>query len=144
MSEGARVPCPLQAAPVRHTFPASECPHPRSEPPMADIFNEREKGYEAKFKLDSELRFKAQSRSNKLFGQWLGEKLGLSEAEREAYGKELVMARLNAPVREELIKKIMKDIAARKANITEHEVRKELDRLYAVALEQIAKDQGKK
>ncbi len=111
---------------------------------MADIFDEREKAYEAKFKLDSELRFKAQSRSNKLFGQWLGEKLGLTEAEREAYGKELVVARLNAPVREELIKKIMKDIAAHKVNVTEHEVRKQLDRLYTIALEQIAKEQGKK
>ncbi|MCC7017338.1 MAG: DUF1476 domain-containing protein [Rhodospirillales bacterium] len=111
---------------------------------MADIFEEREKAYEAKFKLDSELRFKAQSRSNKLFGQWLGEKLGLTEAEREAYGKELVAARLNAPLREELIKKIMKDIAAHKANVTEHEVRKQLDRLYTIALEQVAKEQGKK
>jgi hypothetical protein len=111
---------------------------------MADIFEEREKAYEAKFRHDSELRFKAQSRSNKLFGQWLGEKLGMSAAEREAYGKELVVARMDAPVREDLIKKVMKDIAAHKVAITEHEVRKQLDRLYTVALEQVAKEQGKK
>ena len=111
---------------------------------MADIFEEREKAFEAKYKRDSEVRFKAQSRSNKLFGQWLGEKLGLTEAERESYGKELVAARLDYPVREDLIKKVMKDIAARKAAITEHEVRKQLDRLYTVALEQVAKEQGKK
>ena len=111
---------------------------------MADIFEAREKAYEAKFKLDSESRFKAQSRSNKLFGQWLGEKIGLSQAESEAYGKELVVARMDAPVREDLIKKVMKDIAAHKADITEHEVRKQLDRLYTVALEQIVKEQGKK
>ena len=111
---------------------------------MADIFGAREKAYEAKFKLDSESRFKAQSRSNKLFGQWLGEKIGLSQAESEAYGKELVVARMDAPVREDLIKKVMKDIAAHKADITEHEVRKQLDRLYVVALDQVAKEQGKK
>ncbi|MSO85055.1 MAG: DUF1476 domain-containing protein [Rhodospirillales bacterium] len=111
---------------------------------MADKFDEREKAYEAKFKLDSESRFRAQARSNKLFGQWLGEKLGLSQAEREAYGKELVAARMDKPIREDLIKKVMEDIAARKATITEAEVRKELDRFYAAALEQIAQEQGKK
>ena len=111
---------------------------------MADIFEAREKAYEAKFKLDSESRFKAQARSNKLFGQWLGERLGLSQAEREAYGKELVAARMDKPIREDLIKKVMKDIADRHANITEAQVRKELDRLYAVALEEVAKEKAKK
>ena len=111
---------------------------------MADTFDERKKGFEAKFQLDSELRFKAQSRSNKLFGQWLGEKLGMSEAERVSYGKELVVARMDKPIREDLIQKVMKDIAARKADIAEAEVRKQLDHFYAVALEQIAKEQGQK
>ena len=113
---------------------------------MADIFEQREKGYEAKHKHDQDVRFKAQSRSNKLFGQWLGEKLGMSEAERQAYGKELVVARMDNPVREDLIKKVMKDIAAHKANITEAEVRKQMDRLYTVALEEVTKEkaQGKK
>ena len=111
---------------------------------MADIFEQREKAYEAKHSRDQEVRFKAQSRSNKLFGQWLGEKLGLTEAERESYGKELVVARMDKPIREDLIKKVMADIAAHKVTITEAEVRRELDRFYAAALEQIAKEQGKK
>ena len=111
---------------------------------MADKFEEREQAFEAKFKLDSEQKFKAQSRSNKLFGQWLGKKLGMSEAEWEAYGKELVITRMDALEREDLIKKVMKDIAARKANITEAEVRKEMDRFYATAIEQVAREQGKK
>ena len=110
---------------------------------MADIFEQREKGYEAKHKHDQEVRFKAQSRSNKLFGQWLGEKLGMSEAERVAYGKELVVARMDKPIREDLIQKVMKDIADRKANITEAEVRKQLDRMYVAALEEITREQGK-
>ena len=33
-------------------------------------FNEREKAFEAKFKLDEELRFKATARRNKLLGLW--------------------------------------------------------------------------
>ena len=110
---------------------------------MADIFEQREKAYEAKHSHDQEVRFKAQSRSNKLFGQWLGEKLGLTEAERASYGKELVVARMDKPIREDLIKKVMMDIAAHKANVTEAEVRKQMDRLYTVALEEVVKEQGK-
>lgn len=111
---------------------------------MSDIFSEREKAFEAKYKHDQDLKFQAQSRSNKQFGQWLGEKLGLSAAAQEAYGKELVAARLNTLVREELIKKIMKDIAAHKADIDEREVRKALDRFYAIAQEEVAKERAEK
>lgn len=111
---------------------------------MSDIFSQREKAFEAKYKHDQDLKFQAQSRSNKQFGKWLGEKLGLSEAEQESYGKELVAARLNTLVREELIKKIMKDIAAQKADIGEDEVRKALNRFYATALEEVAKEQAAK
>ena len=42
---------------------------------MAD-FNEREKAFEAKFKLDEELKFKATARRNRLLGHWAGEKMG--------------------------------------------------------------------
>ncbi len=111
---------------------------------MSDIFSEREKAFEAKYKHDQDLKFQAQSRSNRQFGQWLGEKLGLSAAEQESYGKELVAARLNTLIREELIKKIMKDIAAHKAAIGEGEVRKALDRFYKTALEEVAKEQAAK
>ena len=111
---------------------------------MSDFISEREKAFEAKYKHDQDLKFQAQSRSNKQFGQWLGEKLGLSAAAQEAYGQELVAARLNTLVREELIKKIMKDIASHKADISEPEVRKALDRFYAIAQEEVAKERVEK
>ena len=39
-------------------------------------FNEREQGFEKKFALDSELKFKAESRRNKAVAEWAGAKLG--------------------------------------------------------------------
>ena len=42
-------------------------------------FSDREKGQEAKFALDSELRFKAEARRNRLLGMWAAEHMGLSE-----------------------------------------------------------------
>ena len=55
-------------------------------------FDKREEGFEKKFALDEELRFKANARRNKLLGHWAAEKLGLTGADAEAYAKTVVMA----------------------------------------------------
>ena len=41
-------------------------------------FDKREEGFESKFALDEELKFKAEARRNRLLGLWVAEKLGLS------------------------------------------------------------------
>ncbi len=105
-----------------------------------DVFKEREKGFEAKYKLDQEKRFKVQNRCNKLLGYWLADQFGMTSAEKEAYAKELVMADLEKPGSDDLMRKVMKDIEARKAQITEHVVRKQMEKLYAVAVEQVNKE----
>ena len=40
-------------------------------------FDKREEGFEKKFALDEELKFKAEARRNKLLGLWAAEKLGI-------------------------------------------------------------------
>ena len=40
-------------------------------------FDKREEGFEKKFAVDEELKFKAEARRNKLFGLWVANKLGL-------------------------------------------------------------------
>lgn len=111
---------------------------------MADVFNEREKGFEAKFKLDEELKFKATSRGNKMLAEWVGERFGMSADQRQAYGKELAIADLDKPGHDDLLDKIMKDAEARNITLVRAEVEKEIRRCHAVALEQVARDQGKK
>ena len=44
---------------------------------MTNSFSDREKGFEAKFKLDQETEFRIAARRNKLLGTWLAEKLGV-------------------------------------------------------------------
>ena len=51
---------------------------------------DREQGFERKFVLDEETRFKAAARRNKLLGMWAAEKLGKSGADAEAYAREVV------------------------------------------------------
>ncbi|MCU0839376.1 MAG: DUF1476 domain-containing protein [Rhodospirillales bacterium] len=62
---------------------------------MTDTFRERERGEEAKFKLDGERHFKVLCRRNKLFGLWAANRLGLSATDAEDYAKNLVMMLLD-------------------------------------------------
>ena len=48
-------------------------------------FDEREKSFEKKFAMDQDLKFKAEARRNKLLGEWVAAKLGLSGAAVEDY-----------------------------------------------------------
>lgn len=105
-----------------------------------DTFREREKSYEAKYKLDEELRFKAQSRRNKLLGLWAAERMGLNKAEAEGYAKEVVLADLQEPGEADVVRKLLKDFQDRKVGATEQEIDAEMKRLYGVALDQILED----
>ena len=55
-------------------------------------FDKREEGFEKKFALDEDLKFKAVARRNKLLGQLIAEKLGKSGDEAATYAKEVVAA----------------------------------------------------
>ena len=49
-------------------------------------FDKREEGFEKKFALDEELKFKAEARRDKLLGLWVADKLGLKPEEYEVAG----------------------------------------------------------
>ena len=50
---------------------------------MTDKFTEREKSFEKKFARDEELQFKVQARSNKYISEFVSEKLGKNEEEKQ-------------------------------------------------------------
>ncbi len=104
---------------------------------MADSFKEREKGEEFRYEMEQELQFKAESRRNRLLGEWLAHKFGLTSGEAEAYVKEVIVSDLAEPGIEDVIRKVMADIEERGAGITEEDVRAEMERLFSVALEQV-------
>lgn len=104
---------------------------------MSDAFKDREKGYEAKYQLDEELRFKAESRRNKLLGLWLAEAFGLTGSDADAYAREVVLSDLDEPGVEDVVRKVMGDIESRGISITEDEIRRKLDDLLHTAAEQL-------
>ncbi len=104
---------------------------------MADSFSKREKGEELKYEMDQELLFKAESRRNKLLGLWLAEIFGLTGDDANNYAKEVVIADLDEPGHEDVVRKVMSDIQQRNAPVTEDQVRKKMQDLESVALDQV-------
>ena len=105
-----------------------------------DTFREREKSYEAKYKLDEELKFKAQSRRNRLIGLWAAERMGLGTAEAESYAKEVVLSELEEPGDADVVRKLLEDFRSRRIAASEEEIDAEMKRLHAVAMDQILDD----
>jgi hypothetical protein len=100
-------------------------------------FDKREEGFEKKFALDEEQKFKAMARRNKLVGLWAAGKLGLSGADAEAYAKEVVMADFEEAGDDDVLRKIRKDFEAKGVAESEGQIRKTMDELMAQAVSQI-------
>ncbi len=106
---------------------------------FTDTINEREKSQEAKYKLDEEQRFKAQSRRNKLLGLWAAKRLGMTKAETEEFAGEVVLADFEEPGVGNVVRRVAGEFDKRGVEIAEQEIQLELERLYPIALEQIAR-----
>lgn len=104
---------------------------------MATTFDKREEGFEKKFAHDEELRFKAMARRNKLLGLWAAGLLGKSGADAEAYAKEVVLADFEEAGDNDVVRKVVKDLAGK--GVTEQQVRAQMAELLAKAVEQVQK-----
>src|SRR5665647_2732188 len=100
-------------------------------------FDKREEGFEKKFALDEEQKFKAEARRNKLLGLWVAEKLGLSDDAANAYAKDVVAAEFQEPGDADVVRKVMGDLAAKGVAITEQQIRVKMDELTAQAVAQV-------
>ncbi len=107
---------------------------------MKDTFREIERGHEAKYKLDEELRFKAQCRRTRLLGLWAGERMKMARAEADAYAKRLVALNLERPGTTHIAAKVMADLEEAGVAANETEVVAAIDRFYAEALASLADD----
>ncbi|MFL4970125.1 MAG: DUF1476 domain-containing protein [Xanthobacteraceae bacterium] len=100
-------------------------------------FDKREEGFEKRFALDEEAKFKAMARRNKLLGLWAAEKLGLSGPDAEAYAKEVVMADFEEPGVNDVFAKIRKDFDAKGVTESDHQIRRTMDQLLDQAIAQV-------
>ena len=103
-------------------------------------FDEREKGFEAKYRLEQENRFKISARRNKLLGLWAAERMGLSGASAEEYAKEVVVADFEKPGDADVLEKVLDDFTEKGLGITDTQVREQMDKLTETARQQIMKE----
>lgn len=100
-------------------------------------FDKREEGFEKKYALDEEQKFKAEARRNKLLGLWVAEKLGITGDAANAYAKEVVAADFEEAGHEGVVRKAMGDLAAKGVAVTAAEIRTKMDQLTAQAVAQV-------
>ena len=86
-------------------------------------FHDRERAEEAKFAHDSEMEFRIHARRNRLMGVWAAERMGLTQAEAEAYAKSVVQADFEESGDEDVIRKLLGDLISAGVDADEGEVR---------------------
>ena len=100
-------------------------------------FDKREEAFETKFAHDEEVRFRARARRDKMLGLWAAEKLGLSGANADDYATELVAAQVDAPGEDGIFLKVRKDFDTKGVAQSDHQIRRAMEDLMAVAVAQI-------
>lgn len=100
-------------------------------------FNKREEGFERKFALDEEQKFRAEARRNRLLGLWAAEKLGITGDAATAYAKEVVAADFEEAGDGDVLRKVMGDFTAKNVDVTEQAIRAKMSELIAVAAAEV-------
>jgi hypothetical protein len=98
-------------------------------------FDKREEGFERKFALDEELKFKAEARRNRLLGQWAAGKLGIAGDAAVAYAKETVASAFAEGGDKAVVARLAGDLSAK--GVTEDAIRAQMSELMAQAVAQV-------
>jgi hypothetical protein len=97
-------------------------------------FDDRENAFEAKFAHDSEMQFRAEARRNKLLGLWAADLLGKSGDDAAAYAVEVVSADFDEPGDEDVVRKVVADLAGK---ASAEEIRAKMKELLPLAKAQL-------
>jgi hypothetical protein len=97
-------------------------------------FDEREKAFEKKFAHDADLKFKAESRRNKMLAEWAGAKLGITGTALDDYVKAVRKADLEEKGDDDVFRKVKADLAAKNVTVSDADIRKQMSEFLAKAV----------
>jgi len=100
-------------------------------------FDDREKSFEKKFAHDADLKFKAESRRNKMLAEWAAAKMGLSGAAVEDYIKAVRKSDLAEKGDNDVLRKVAKDLADKGVKVSDADLRKQMSEFLATAVQQV-------
>jgi len=97
----------------------------------------RGEAFESKYAHEEAMRFKAIARRNRLMGLWAAQRLEKSGADAEAYANAVVIADLEEPGDEDLIRKVVSDLRAADVRSDEDQIRRVLEEFAVRAVAEI-------
>ena len=100
-------------------------------------FNEREKGFEAKYQHDQEAQFKIRAIRNKLVGEWAASLI--KPDNEEIYVKEVRVSDLEKPGDDDIIDKLFSDFESKNIGIAREEIIKKIEECERLATEKFSK-----
>ena len=103
-----------------------------------NTFDERKKGFEAKYQKDQEAQFKIRAMRNKLLGLWAAD---LVKPENiDEYVKEVRLSDLEKPGDDDIIDKILSDFEKKSININRQIIVKKIEGCQNQAIENYYKE----
>ena len=105
-------------------------------------FDDRERAFETKYAHDQDLRFRVTARRNRLLGAWAARLMGLSEAEADAYAKDVIRADFEEAGDEDVIRKVLGDLTSAGVDCDEARIREALAHKTVEARRQLMEAQG--
>ena len=103
------------------------------------IFDDREKGFEARYRHDQELQFKVKARRNRMLGLWAAQRMGLTGDAADDYAKSVVEAEFDGGDRR-VIDKVCADLNGKGQNCTPAQIEFELKHLADRAKQQLMQE----
>jgi hypothetical protein len=90
-------------------------------------FDDRERAFESHYARDQEMQFKIVARRNRLLGHWAAKKMGLNEAEADAYARDVIRADFEEAGDEDVIRKLLGDLTSAGVDIDEAAIRQAVE-----------------
>jgi hypothetical protein len=105
-------------------------------------FDDREKAFESLYARDQEMQFKIVARRNRLLGHWAAKKMGLTEAEAEAYAKEVIRSDFEEAGDNDVVRKLLGDLTSAGVEIDEAAILQALEHKTVEARRHFVEAQG--
>ena len=103
-----------------------------------NTFEDRKKGFEAKFFKDQEVEFKIRAKRNRLLGIWAAEHV--KPANIDEYVKEVRMVDLEKPGDDDIIDKLLKDFEKKSVNISREDIVKKIGECQQQGIDEFMKE----
>lgn len=105
-------------------------------------FDDRQRAFESQYARDQEMQFKIVARRNRLLGQWAAKKMGLTEAESDAYARDVIRADFEEAGDEDVIRKLLGDLTSAGVDVDETAIRDALEHKTVEARRHFIEAQG--